>query len=219
MRVFLIPGFGENESIFEPLLPFLSYDTVHVDVWKHLASFTGETLHVRTFVQHLNRELQIRSTDLIIGHSMGGWIGIHLKQETGCRLIQIASWTNPHKVILPIQNRKVLYFLVQSGLYINKLTKAILIWKFYKNLPSRSIMEATLTRLIQTDKSLVVKQLQLILEPSPTCTVLPDLRIHTRRDPIIRKPDEDYFEVSGDHFALYTNPKEVARGILSYLQW
>lgn len=218
MRVFLIPGFGENESIFEPLHPYLSYETIPVDIWKHLLAFSGKESDVLTFAKYLNQSLQIRPSDLVIGHSMGGWIGLHLKQESGCHLIQIASWTNPQKVILPIQNRKILYFLVRSGLYINSLTKNFLLQKFYHNLPSRSIMEATLNRLIQTDKSLVVKQLQLILEPVPSCSVTPDLRIHTRRDPIIRKPDEAFFEVSGDHFALYTHPKEVARGILSYLQ-
>jgi hypothetical protein len=43
---------------------------------------------------------------------------------------------------------------------------------------------------------------------------VPDLRIHARKDTVIRYPKEPFHEISGDHFTLITNPNEVIEPIL-----
>lgn len=217
MRLLLIHGFGEDEQIFEPILQHLKFNFTQINVWRELELFKGSCNNVREFARELVGRYSIQKDDCIIGHSMGGWIGLFVKEIAQCRLIQISSWTNPAKVILPISNPALLYFLTKHGFYINKWTKKWLINKYYKDLPSRSIMEKTLDNLINKDKKLVVSQLKLILEPVSLPTVAPDLRIHTYRDPIIRRPDESYCEVPGDHFALYTYPVEVSTEIVKYL--
>jgi hypothetical protein len=217
MRLVLIPGFGEDETIFTNIKPYLSYESVHVNVWEMIETDPSKPANVKTLALKLVEKFRIQATDLVIGHSMGGWIGWHIKEVSGCKLVQVSSWTDPQKVILPFQNRTLLYWLTRNGLYINRFTKSFLLNKFYKGQASKGIMEATLNNLIQKDKKQVLGQLQLILEPTKPCSAEPDLRIHTQRDPIIRRPDQGFFLVPGDHFAIYTYPKEVAKGILGLL--
>jgi hypothetical protein len=217
MRLVLIPGFGEDETIFVNILPYLSYESVYVNVWEMFQADAAKPIHIKALAQKLVEKFSIQASDMVVGHSMGGWIGWHIKEIAGCKLVQVSSWTDPKKVILPFQNRALLYWLTRNGLYINRFTKAFLLNKFYKNKPSKGIMEATLNNLIQKDKKLVLSQLQLILEPTILCSAEPDLRIHTQRDPIIRRPDQAFYLVPGDHFAIYTYPKEVAKVILAQL--
>jgi hypothetical protein len=217
MRLVFIPGFGEDETIFSNIIPYLAYESVQVNVWKMLESDPSKPANIKALTLKLVEKFCIQTSDLVIGHSMGGWIGWHIKEIAGCKLVQVSSWTDPKKVVLPFQNRALLYLLTRNGLYINRFTKSFLLNKFYRDKPSKGIMEATLNNLIQKDKKLVLSQLQLILEPTTLCSVEPDLRIHTQRDPIIRRPDQPFYLVPGDHFAIYTYPKEVAKGILSLL--
>jgi hypothetical protein len=65
----------------------------------------------------------------------------------------------------------------------------------------------------------MVNQFKLALLHVPTkVNVSPDLRIHAKRDNIVRIPDEEFYEVPGDHFSLLTHSEEVARATLDMLK-
>jgi hypothetical protein len=49
-------------------------------------------------------------------------------------------------------------------------------------------------------------------------TVTPDLRIHARKDLVIRPPRQPFHEVVGDHFTLCTHPELVYQPIVALLQ-
>ncbi len=59
----------------------------------------------------------------------------------------------------------------------------------------------------------VHRQLQVLFAPVPPLTTPPDLRVHARRDNVIRPPDEEFMEIPGDHFAHYYHPQLVAAAI------
>jgi hypothetical protein len=56
----------------------------------------------------------------------------------------------------------------------------------------------------------VINQLRLIFNPYPgELSVQPDVRIHAKKDRVVRFPDGPVHEVEGDHFSLYTYPEQV----------
>jgi hypothetical protein len=218
MRLIFIHGFGENESIFSKIAPQLGGEQVFINVWKVLGNEERPNLNVIDFSQELVNKFLITPTDVVIGHSMGGWIAHHIKHHIGCLVVQIGSWTHFDRVISPIKSRKTMYWLVRNGLYLNLFNKWLFVMLNYRNLPSRPIFEEIFEDLIQGNKTNIISQLKLIFEPVPHLSVQPDLRIHARKDRVIKYPRENFHEVSGDHFTLYTQPEEVIKPIIEFLE-
>jgi Alpha/beta hydrolase family len=217
MRLIFIHGFGENESIFSKIAPELGGQQVFINVWKALGNEERPNLNVIDFSQELVNKFLITPADVVIGHSMGGWIAHHIKHHVGCRIVQIGSWTHFDRLISPIKNGKIIYWLVRNGLYINRFQKWLFVRLNYRNAPSRSIFENTFEDLIQGNKTNVISQLKLMFEPVPHIATEPELRIHAHKDMVIKYPREVFYEVSGDHFTLYTQPEEVIKPIRAFL--
>lgn len=219
MRILFIHGFGEDETIFSKITPAIGGEQVLLNVWALLGNESRPDLNVLDFAKEIVEQYGISKEDVIIGHSMGGWIAYHIKQVTGSRIVQIASWTHPNRVILPFSNPKVIYWAVRSGLFFNGFQKGLYTLIGYKNKPSKDVFRATFDRLAEGNKENVVNQLRLILTPVPhQGTVKPDLRIHAHKDIVIRPPHESFHIVSGDHFTLYTHPHEVYEPIVDFLK-
>ena len=218
MRLIFIPGFGEDPSIFDKIHPNLPADKVFADNWKLLGNKPRRDLDVLQYARELVERFSIGPEDVVVGHSMGGWVAWHIKHFTGSRIIQISSWTDPRKVVVPVHNRNLIYAAVKSGLVYNVLTKRLIVWKDYRNKPSRETFSAVMENLVSGDIDNVLNQLRIIFNPTEKITVKPDLRIHARADTIIRYPDHPTVEVPGDHFSLYTYPEVVYPPILRFLE-
>lgn len=214
MRLIFIPGFGEDPFIFDRIQAELPGDKLFLSLWDLLPDRPVRALNVSTFAQELVERYHITRTDLLIGHSTGGWVALHVKQLVGCPIIQLASWTDGRKVVAPIPNRHLVYFAAGSGMYLNRSVMQYLVKNYYHDKPSLPVFERVFGRLISGSRACAVNQLRLIFNP-PTApvSVTPDLRIHARADRIIRFPDGPVYEVPGDHFSLYTYPDEVLAGI------
>ena len=219
MRLIYIPGFGEDPSIFDRIHPHIPGEKVFVDNWKLIGNKPRPGLNALQYAEELVDQFKIRETDVVIGHSMGGWIGLHIKFLVGCRIVQIGSWTDARKVVRKLHSRHLLYFLAKRGLIFNPLNKHAMIWQHYKNKPSREIFSSVVDNLIRRNRNNVVNQLRVIFNPvKERVRVNPDLRIHARPDKIIHFPDQEAVEVEGDHFSLYTHPNKVYEPILNLLK-
>jgi hypothetical protein len=204
MRIIFIHGFGEDETIFSKIAPHIPGEHTFLNVWELLGNTPLPGINVLVFAQTLVEQYSITKQDVIIGHSMGGWITWHIKHFTGSPIVQIASFTYPDRPYSPIKNVKVVYWLIRNGLLFNRFMKRLFILKDYKGKPSEKIYEETFDRLIAGNKENIINQLRLILTPVPEKpAVKPDLRIHAVADTIVRPPQEEFDEVSGDHFTLY----------------
>lgn len=215
-RLIFIHGFGESERIFDKIAPALGGQQVMVDVWQALGNNPRPDLNVADFAKELINRFGISPQDVVIGHSMGGWIAYHIKAHVGCRIVQIGSWTHFDRVISPVRSGKTIYWLTRNGLYINRFQG----WLFamtYRGLPSHQIFVDSFADLVKGNKENVVSQLKLIFEPSAPLSVSPDLRIHAKADKIILPPKEPYHEVPGDHFTLVTFPETVIAPIRAFL--
>ena len=176
-------------------------------------------LNVLDFAKELVEKYGISQNDVIIGHSMGGWIAHHIKHLTGSPIVQIASWTDTDRPIVLTKNVQFIYWFVRNGLFFNRLNKWLFTLQNYKNKPSKDIYHTNFDRLIKGNKGNVINQLRLILSPiHEKVVVAPDLRIHAKADVVVRPPREPFHEVVGDHFTLYTHPQTVYEPIVAFLE-
>lgn len=219
MRLIFIPGFGEDETIFEHLHPLLPGEKVFLSFWKDLPNAKRPELNAPVFAQELVQQYGITANDVVIGHSTGGWVALFIKQQVHCPVVQLASWTDPHKLALPPIPPRLIFFLAKRGLLFNS---PLLWWSLktrYRHQPSAPVFKSVFTRLINGNKENAVNQLRLILNPVENkATPPPDLCIHAKKDPIVHFPDGPAYEVPGDHFSLYTYPSTVAEPIVEFLK-
>jgi hypothetical protein len=215
-RIIFIHGFGERESIFANIAPAIGRQQLMLNIWDELGNNPIPDLDVLNFSQKLIDKYQISTNDVIIGHSMGGWIAYHIKYLSKAKIIQIGSWSHPDRVIVPLTNIKIIAWLVRNGLYFNNFMKWIFV-SGYNGKPSQQLFNEIFTGLITANKQSVINQLTLILQPVPVLDVVPELRIHAIKDKVIRHPREVFYEVPGDHFTLITHPETVIEPILAFL--
>jgi hypothetical protein len=219
MRVFFIPGFGEDEFIFDKIAPHITGEKVFLNPWLLVGDWPRPDLTALSYARELTGRFGITRRDVVIGHSTGGWVALHIKHLVGCPVVQIASWTDPGKVIAPVSNHRLVYWFVGKGLYFTPFMQRLLVWRSYRNKPSRQVFSAIFRRLVEGNRENVVNQLRLIFNPvGEAVTAEPDLRIHARADTIIRYPDGPIVEVPGDHFTLFTHPEKVYQPIVAFLQ-
>jgi pimeloyl-ACP methyl ester carboxylesterase len=90
-RTFLIHGYIEDPTIFDklvPLLPLANYVPINL-ADEFLALATAGLIDVRLLAQYLIDHYAITSSDVVIGHSLGGWVAINIKQLCGATAIQL----------------------------------------------------------------------------------------------------------------------------------
>lgn len=219
MRIFFIPGFGEEAWIFDKISPHIPGEKVFIDNWQSIGERQRADITALAFASELVVRYGITSEDLVIGHSMGGWIAYHIKHMLQCPIVQIASWTDERKVVKLMPNQALMDWCVKRGLIFNRLVLRYLLRKSYKGKASAEVFKPVFERLIEGPRENVVNQLRVVNSTAPDdLTVAPDLRIHARRDPIIRFPDQPALEVPGDHFTLWTHPESVYLPIVSFVK-
>lgn len=217
-RIFLIHGYVEDPKIFNELVPLLPpADYVRIDLADEFGRWqpTGP-VNVRLLAQYLTDQYTITADDVVIGHSMGGWTAIHIKQVSGAAAILLASFTNQQKIIFPTDNLTILRLLLHSGLTqsqaLNNYFK-----KQYPFAESRELYNRLIDESMRMTRQYIWQQLQTLFAKVPPLTVQPDLRIHARPDSIVRPPDETFVEVPGDHFSLFFHSELVAAPIRTLL--
>ena len=213
-RLFLIHGYVEDPTIFDVLLPLLPpSDVVAVNLadefgrWQPARSITA-----RTLAQYLTEYYRITASDTIIGHSMGGWVAVNIKEVCGAKAIQIASWTDQKTIRFPTDNLAVLRFLLDTGLTQSKTATGF----FKRQYPfdeSRGLYGRLVDETRAMPRRYIWQQLQTLFAKVPPLTVQPDLRLHARTDNIVSPPAERYIEVPGDHFSLVFHAENVAEPI------
>lgn len=224
MRLILIHGYLENPSIFDNLAPLLM--PAHLlpitlqdefSRWIPTDPRSVGSVNARTLAQYLVEQYNITAEDVLIGHSMGGWIAINIKELTNARTVQIASWTDQKRINFPVTNLTILKWMLYSG-----LTQSTLLRDYFKKIYPFPESKELYIKLVDDGRSLpkeyIYWQQQILFAPVPPLTVTPDLRLHARPDNVVLYPVDECVEVPGDHFTLYCQPEKVAGPILKMIQ-
>lgn len=219
-RLIYIHGYVEDETIFDNLAPLLPGELVlKLNLQREFVQWNPDdrTVNVSTLAQYLVRMHQIGPADVVIGHSMGGWIAANLKAQTGCWAVLISSYTDIKKVITPTRHIGLVRLLVNWGVVQSKGFASYALKKYPFD-ESRVLHKSLIANLTSQSRRYIYQQLRVLLAPYPTPPATPDLRIHTRLDNVLRYPDEPYHETSGDHFNLVFHPETVAAPIRAWLE-
>lgn len=216
-RLFLLHGYVEDSTIFDPLRPLLSPAARAAIVDVELEDAFGnwqprQPVNAATLARHLIDLHQMTVHDVIIGHSMGGWIAAHVKQQVGCLVILLGSFTDQAKIVSKMRSPWLLGLVVKTGLMQSGYMRRRVL-RAYRRDESRALHAQLTQGMTRFSRRYVHQQLQVLFAPAPPLTIHPELRLHARRDNIIRAPDEPYVELPGDHFAHYYYPQPAAEAI------
>lgn len=226
-RIYLLPGFGEDERIFRNLIPHLSgYNTFIVNYEYILSYFTISNITLDKFTRHLVQYYEIQEQDILIGHSMGGYIAHHIRQQVKCSVCMHSSFTHPNKIKFLINNEILVRWSISKGLFDSKALKVLSKWR-YKNKPSAQEVEHVLGLLNDYGSSNILKLILLFfkrkrrfmnwLRSTPEYDHPPCLVLHPENDRIVSHPDEHHTLVPGDHFSIVTHATITADVIKEWL--
>ncbi|RYF77249.1 MAG: alpha/beta hydrolase [Cytophagaceae bacterium] len=217
-RLLFIHGNLDIPASFDSLLPLLPPGNIQsIDLEDDFNDWDVTIpVTVRTVAERVAHNYSISSDDLLIGHSMGGWIAAHVKELTGARVIQLSSWTDQRKIKAPIRRLDLIRAIVNSGVPQHPACISIA-KRLYPFRESRARIHAALDRVQRMNPAYMIWQYELIFSTVPPLTILPDLRIHDRHDRVIRFPDEPFINVPGNHKIHATNASGVAEAINAFL--
>jgi len=214
-RLLLLPGYLEDGTIFDTLRPLLppARQVLAIELEPEFAQWRPlGAVNAATFARHLVQRYRIGPQDVLIGHSMGGWIAAHLKAQTGAAAILLSSFTDQHKVVARPRNPLLLALYAWSGVgrsrWLRERAK-----RGYLFDESRELYGRLADGMARHPRRYVHRQLQVLFAPVPPLAVLPELRIHSLADNVVLPPDEPFVEIPGDHFAHYYYPELVAAAI------
>ena len=215
MKLLFIHGFVEDHTIFNEIRKTITQgEQIAIDLERVLANWhdAPKDLDVQKIATFLIKNYNITAQDCVIGHSMGGWIASYMKEECGCKTILLASLTDQKKLITPLTNPTLIKYLIRFGIFQSSIMETFL-KKGYKFEESRQLYNKLISGMVKLNKRVLNQQFQILFMKVKPLTTKPDLRVHARKDNIVRFPDEGFVEVSGDHFSLIYYPQEVIDAI------
>lgn len=226
-RVLLLPGFGEDRRIFRYLRRFMAdFEIVDVCYRENLGRFTLKELHLDPFVENLIEDYAITRQDLLVGHSMGGFLSHHIRQRVKCANFMIASFTDSRKLSPVINNKRLTKFFASRG-WIKSFMYKQLVELIYAKRKSLEELRVTFEAFDTYTNEELTKQLKLILDrpggvlnwlrSKPKYDLAPDMMVHPRQDDIVAAPEEKHIKVDGDHFALATHSVAVGHILTKWL--
>ena len=214
-RLLLLPGYLEDATVFDTLRPLLppAAEVLAIELEPEFAQWRPlGAINAVTFARHLTQRHHIGPEDMLIGHSMGGWLAAHLKAQTGATAVLLSSFTDQSKVVSRARNPLLLALYAWSGVgrsrWLRERAK-----RGYLFDESRELYGQLADSMARHPRRYVHQQLQVLFAPVPPLAVLPELRIHALADNVVRPPDEPFVTIPGDHFAYYYHPELVAAAI------
>ena len=215
-RLILLHGYTEDATIFDPLLLLLPpFDHVLAleleDEFAHWRPGAGPT-NVVSLARHLAERHRIGPADALLGHSMGGWIAAHVKQQTGATAILLSSFTDQAKIVSKIRSPRLLALYAHLGLVQNRWLNEYF-RRRYPHDESRVLHGQLVAGVGRFRRRYVAQQLGVLFAPVPPLATQPELRLHALGDTVVLPPDEPFVELPGDHFAHYFYPQLAAAAI------
>lgn len=218
-RIIFIPGLGEDEKVFDNVLPLIKGEKLVLNTWHLHGDEPRGKINAVDMARETIDRYKLTKDDVLIGHSLGGLIALFIKKILGCKIIQVGSYTSHDRVKVPISNHNIIKWAVKYHLFFNPFIRWLVLRLQYNSKPSKLWVKHVFNLLKNGNKDNVINQLTAALTPIKTENkVEPDLRIHSKNDLIVRPPKEPYVEIPGDHFSILTHPIEAAAAINNFLK-
>ncbi len=217
-RLFLLPGFGEDERCFNELDELITgYDKIHVDYRPVLNKFIFPFITVQQFARQLIKHYSIHPSDKLIGHSMGGYFSFQIRELIGCEICMIGSFNDPEKVFHTVpQAPRITQIAALTGIIKTTALKKYLLGKI-KNEHIKNVQSGVMDNFHTFTNTQLALMSEMTYAPKITSKLPNPLRIHDKRDRIVRPPDEAYIQVEGGHFCLNLHPQETFEAMKDFL--
>lgn len=217
-RLFLIPGFGEDQQAFRQLAPYLAdFELIYVDHRPVLDKILLFKMSSRRYAKHIAQHYGIRENDKIIGHSMGGYLAFQMREMFGNEICMIGAFSDPAKIIHLVPNLPLMTPIITASGF----TKTEMARNYLQKKVAGKQIEQPLLEVLDNFKTFSNEQLfklsLLTLEKKRESKLPNPLRIHAKDDSTIRYPYEPYEEVKGGHFCLNLYPEQVYQKMQVFL--
>lgn len=226
-RLILLPGFGEDERIFRHLIPHLErYELLVMDYRAVLPSLSTAKFNLSRFTKKLIAHYKVTKKDILIGHSLGGFIAHNIRQYVGCSICMHSSFTEPSKIKPLVHNQFLVKKTIMRGLFTSALFKGTARFLF-RNTPSQQDLEYVIETLKEYGNENILKLTLLFfkrkkrllnwLRSTPAYDLPPNLILHPMQDNILAAPDEQHIKIPGDHFSIAIFPLQTVEIIKNWL--
>ena len=227
-RLLLLPGFGEDERIFRNIINYFgNYEVEVLDYRNVLPRFSYESIRLHLFIKSIIKFYNISERDILIGHSLGGFLAHNIRQEIGCPVCLHGSFTDPAKIKILFGNKFIIKKAILNGLFSSYPFRKVARLRHSTNSSKRD-MEYVIEKLDCYGNEDILKLVYLLfnrkkrllnwLRSTPNYDFSPNLIIHPKDDNIVGRPDEDHIVVSGDHFSISTHPQQSIFIIKNWLR-
>lgn len=218
-RIFLLPGFGENNSVYDPLLPYLKdYEVKKIDYPPVLAQLPYHKINGWEAVKVMIRHYRILPEDKLIGHSTGGYFAFLIREIQGNEICMISGFSDCKKVIPPMPYPWLTTPLLSAtGFIKSSISKNYMLSKVKGKPIAKPLMEVMGHFKDFTNEELFKLSVMLTYDEKPISVLPNPLRIHAKDDKVVRVPDQDYTEVRGGHFPMALDLEGVVSGMKGFL--
>ena len=220
-KVLLFPGFAEDSRVFDKISPFLleDFELVEIDFQPILAEMPKGKGNLPLFCKKVAEKYEIQATDILVGHSFGGWVAVNIQAITGSPVVSIASFTNPRKPVhRPIGFHRLGFMFVRLGLFKLGLFHFFARHK-YRNLAEFPIIQLCLEIMKTWKDEDLLKVMRLIAGQTEQLPSGAFLRYHGIKDEIVYPPDEPYICIPNARHAIhYTHAEWMANGIKRWIK-
>lgn len=218
-KIFLFPGFVQDATAFAPLQAILEnrFEVICVNYLTILPEIDTENANIIFFAKRLVEIYKIQNTDILIGHSFGGWVAANIQQLTSSPCVLIASFTNPRKPVhAKIGFNPLGFSLIRAGSFKWGFLHKIVLYR-YRNKPQLPSIQNGIHIMKTWKNEDLLKITRLIaFQPQITSPTAPLLRIHSNRDEVVSPPDEPHICIpNASHGIHYTHAAWLSRIIES----
>lgn len=219
-RIFLLPGFGENNTVYDPLLPYLTdYEVRKVDYPEILSQVSLFNYSGMEIVKIMIRHYRIQPEDKLIGHSTGGYFAFLIREIQGNEICMISGFSDCKKVIPPLPHQWITTPLLSiTGFIKSPISRKYMLNKVKGKPIVRPLMEVMGHFKDFTNEELFKLSMVLTYDEKPISILPNPLRIHAKDDKVVRIPDQEFAEVKGGHFPLALDLEGVVMAMKDFLK-
>lgn len=219
-RIILLPGFGENCSIFDHLVPHLkNFEIVKVEYPDILGDVSVIYCNGIEIAELIINRYHIEPEDLIIGHSTGGYFSFLIREMMHNEICMIAGFSDITKVVPPLPYSWLTTPLLGiTGFYKTPLARKHILDKV-KGKPIATPMRTAMLQMKDYSNLDLFKLTLVLTYDEKMISVLdPPLRIHAKDDKLVKLPDEPYIEVKGGHFPMILDVEGTLNAMSDFLR-
>ena len=200
-RILLLHGFGDDARSYEVLSPQLAqrFEPEYVDYYSLCDDLPLSEVTAASYAERIIEQHNVSSDDILLGHSMGGYIAHAIRQQVDAPCVLIGSFIDPRKIRYAI----MYFWLIRVAVFLGFFTTWLLRlggWLKYRK--AEGNIEATISAeaLGAQSRRSLYRLLRTFFVAVPPPTPTPELAFHGTYDDVVAPPDFVHLAIPGNHF-------------------